>query len=113
MSGPEKHIFTLLTKMFPYMKILNEYFVRYKGNNLYVDFYIPQLSLVIEVQGRQHREFVKHFHGDFYGWKRYKELDYLKAEWALNKNLYFLELFDNQLPSSVEELRSYITKVMS
>lgn len=111
MSKYEEHIYALLQEAFPYMKIVREYFVKYKGNKLYIDFYVPQLSLVIEVHGQQHYKYVDHFHRDSEGFKRYKRLDYVKAEWAHKNDLFFLELKYDSLPSSAEELICRIQEV--
>ena len=67
----------ILKEEFPYDTILEE--VPLVGSHkpsrkstLYVDFFIPSHSLAIEVHGRQHFEFVAHFHGDRKGFRKSK-----------------------------------------
>ena len=76
----------LLREQFPYDTILEE--VPLVGSHkpsrkstLYVDFLIPSHSLAVEVHGRQHFEFVAHFHGNRQGFRKSKARDRDKANW--------------------------------
>lgn len=60
----------------PYTNIETEYNV---GNNLFLDIFVPVYDLGIEYHGRQHFEFVEHFHGDLRGFEKSKERDRQKV----------------------------------
>ncbi len=47
-----------------------------------VDFFLPKINVVVEVHGRQHFEFVKHFHGTKKKFLQAKVRDNQKAEWC-------------------------------
>ena len=76
----------VLREQFPYDRILEE--VPLPGSHkssrkstLFVDFLIPSDSLAVEVHGRQHFEFVAHFHGDTRGFRKSKARDRDKSRW--------------------------------
>ena len=82
----------LLREQFPYDTILEE--VPLVGSHkpsrkstLYVDFLIPSYSLAVEVHGRQHFEFVAHFHGNRQGFRKSKARDRDKASWLHNNDI--------------------------
>jgi len=57
----------ILDNMFPRLlapRITKEIYIHYKGQKLFFDFYVKEIGVYVEVQGRQHTEFVKHFHGN-------------------------------------------------
>lgn len=90
--------------VFPEIIIKTEKHVEYKGQRLYIDIWVPQFGLVIEVHGRQHDEFVKHFHVDANGFNASKKRDALKEDWARENNYTFVPLRENQLPVTEESL---------
>ena len=82
----------LLREQFPYDTILEE--VPLVGSHkpsrkstLYVDFLIPSHSLAVEVHGRQHFEFVAHFHGNRQGFRKSKARDRDKGNWLYNNDI--------------------------
>jgi len=92
----------LLTKMYPGYLVYEE--VKLPGSRnpslksaLFLDFLIPRLDIAIEVHGRQHYQFVAHFHGDKRGWREHLKRDALKAQWCeMNDlNLYVLKYSDS------------------
>jgi hypothetical protein len=66
----------------PHKRVFSEIYVRYRGSRLFFDFFVKELSLYVEVQGRQHTNFVKHFHGDKETFQQQKYRDNLKRIWA-------------------------------
>lgn len=75
---------SILTNLFPskpIKQVFCEYYVNYKGQKLYFDFYIKKLDIFVEVQGQQHTKFVKHFHQDKEAFVNQKARDNLKIEW--------------------------------
>lgn len=66
--------------------------MNYNNTRLFFDFYIKDLGLLIEVQGRQHDEFVKHFHTDKETFLASKKRDNLKKEYAEKAGFVLLEI---------------------
>lgn len=87
MSKQAKKVYTCLKKIFPQAKIRPEHYVNFKGTRLFFDFYLSQYNILIEVQGRQHYEFIKHFHIDAEGYNKSKFRDNLKIEYAELSNM--------------------------
>ena len=83
-----------LHDLFPHNRIIKEHYVNYKSERLFFDFYIKELSMLIEVQGVQHYKFVKHFHGDREGFMQQKKRDNLKKAYCEENDLFFMEIKD-------------------
>lgn len=92
-SNPHIRARHLLKDEFPTDSILEE--VPLPGTKLLCDFFLPIHRLMIEVQGRQHFEFVKHFHGTMKGFLEAKQRDAVKAEWCAINNITLIELRDD------------------
>ena len=58
-----KSVLQTLKEIFPHTRITEEYYVNYSGQRLFFDFQISTLNILVEVQGIQHKEFNKYFHG--------------------------------------------------
>jgi hypothetical protein len=98
MSKLSDQVFDVLKSLFPGLNIQKEVFVFYKGQKLFLDFWIPQLSLIVEVHGPQHDGFVEHFHGDERGFRESKRRDKIKEEWAASCNQDLIALHVSDLP---------------
>ena len=107
MSKLAINIYESLKKLFPYYNISTEYYIKYKGHRLFFDFFIKELNILIEVQGRQHDEFVKHFHEDRDGFLRSKKRDNLKKEYCQSNNLVLVEIREEMI---ADELLNEIQK---
>jgi len=81
MSEIANKIELMLKELFLYNIILKEHYINYKGQRLFFDIFIKDLGVLIEIQGRQHFEFVKHFHGSMEGFLEQKRRDNLKLEY--------------------------------
>lgn len=68
-----------LKELYPKDVILEEV---YLPDGFYLDFFIPSRKLAIEVQGRQHEEFVPHFHGSKADFIKAKTRDAKKQQWC-------------------------------
>ena len=66
------------------------------GERLVLDFVIPSLHLVVECHGRQHTEYVHHFHGNRSGFHRQQDRDDRKRRWCALNNLRLIEVHDEQ-----------------
>ena len=82
MSKQANEIYDVLIKLFPLGTVMKEEYINYKGTRLFFDFYIKDMGVLIEIQGRQHTEFVKHFHGDKKTFDKQKHRDNLKIAYV-------------------------------
>jgi hypothetical protein len=91
----------ILAKMFPDML----------GSRLFFDFYVRELSIYLEIQGRQHSDFVKHFHGDRETFLKQKYRDNLKIQYV-QENDKCLTRFNYDEDITEELIMEKITKVL-
>jgi hypothetical protein len=61
-SSLQGEVGSLLRSKYPYDVILEDFVL--PGSRMSVDFFLPQKGIVVEVDGKQHDEFVPFFHGD-------------------------------------------------
>jgi len=78
-----------LHKVFPADTILEEVAI---PGNLWLDFYLPDRKIAVEAHGRQHFEFVKHFHGTRIGFASSKRRDREKAQWCEDQQITLIEI---------------------
>jgi hypothetical protein len=82
-SAPQTAARERITQEYGDQTILEEFTI--PKSMLRIDFFLPNLMVAIEVHGRQHFEFVKHFHGTLKKFIQAKQRDLDKANWcALN-----------------------------
>ena len=100
----------LLAEMFKGYTVLEE--VKLPGSRcpskksaLFLDFFIPSLSLGIEVHGQQHYEFCKFFHKTKAGFLTAKKRDFIKEDWC---ELNSIELIVLKYSDSIEHWRDQI-----
>lgn len=65
--------------------ILEEFII--PKSQLRLDFFLPNIKVAVEYHGRQHTEFVKHFHGTKKKFLIAKMRDAQKAEWCLKNGI--------------------------
>jgi len=94
--------------LFPEALIRTEEFVNYNNQKLYLDIFLPQFGLVVEVHGRQHDEFVRHFHGDAAGFRSSRRRDSLKEEWIAEKGYTFVVIREKDFPLTPNRLLEII-----
>jgi len=102
----------LLKEAFPLLSIKKEYTILYKGQRMYVDFYIPSYLIAIEVHGRQHDRFVEHFHKDAFGWREHQKRDRMKEEWADVNNISYVIIRENNMPKDKDALLKLVRKAL-
>ena len=102
----------LLAEMFKGYTVLEE--VKLPGSRcpskksaLFLDFFIPSLSLGIEVHGQQHYEFCKFFHKTKAGFLTAKKRDFIKEDWC---ELNGIELIVLKYSDSIEHWRNEIER---
>lgn len=78
MSKIADDVYSTLKEVFPLSTIVKEHYIRFKGAQLFFDFYIRGLGILIEVQGEQHFKYNRHFHGSVENFRAHKYRDNLK-----------------------------------
>ena len=76
-----------------------------KKSTLFLDFFIPNLQLGIEVHGQQHYQFCKFFHKTKAGFLTSIKRDFVKEDWC---NLNKIELVVLKYSDSIEDWRRQI-----
>jgi len=93
MSKIANEVYDTLKDVFSLNVIKKEYYVNYRNTRLFFDFYIKDLGVLIEIQGRQHTEFIKHFHGDKEKFLSQKKRDNLKIDYVQENKKFCLVRF--------------------
>ncbi len=94
MSKIANELYVILKEAFPLNVIQKEHYIYYKGTRLFFDFFIKDLNVLIEVQGRQHTKFVKHFHVDKSAFLKQKNRDNYKIQYIQDNDKYCLARFN-------------------
>ena len=63
-----------------------------KNSRQRFDFYILDKNIAIEYQGKQHYKYIKYFHKNNQGFKKYKERDERKRKYCTENNIVLLEI---------------------
>lgn len=97
----------VLNEIFPFDRVLEEVSLpgtrsQTRKTTLFADFYIPNRSLIIEVHGRQHFEYVSFFHEDRLAFHKAKARDRDKRSWCELNHIALIEFLFNE---SEEEWR--------
>ena len=98
-SGHEKAR-NLLKKIFPLHFIVEE--LRLPGTkeglkkDLYADFFVFEINLVVEVHGQQHYEYTPFFHNTIQDFFESKKRDRRKKDWCELNNITYIELSDKE-----------------
>jgi hypothetical protein len=87
-----KHI----KRLFPHETYKEEHYVSYKGTKLFFDLYIKSLGVLIEIQGRQHFEYVAHFHDTIQNFYNQRTRDNLKIEYCDEQGLTLVYFYDKK-----------------
>lgn len=115
MSKIADKIYDILLDMFPRLsapRVAKEIYVNYKGQRLYFDFLVKELGVYIEVQGRQHTEFVKHFHGSREAFNAQKARDNLKIQYVDEQGQCLIRFnYDEKITKAL--VKKKINKVLS
>jgi very-short-patch-repair endonuclease len=71
--------------------------------NLRLDFFIPALNIAFEFDGKQHDEYVAHFHKDRYGFARSKRNDAMKKQWCETNGITLIRIKEKDLKLEILE----------
>jgi len=113
MSVIANKVYDLIKELFPYNIIIKEHYINYKGTRLFFDFIIKDLGVYIEVHGRQHFEYVHHFHSEKNNFLKQKERDNLKIEYIQENNKLCLVRFYDGEDLNKEKVLKRINKALS
>lgn len=87
----------ILYELFPTMKILEEVPIKPRGTKTqYLDFYINQIKLAVEVHGQQHYKFNTMFHASARDFLNQKRNDTDKEDWCILNGITHIELPYNE-----------------
>jgi len=87
-----------LRGIFPHSRILEEFGLPNTGA-LALDFWLPDEGFAFEVQGAQHFQFVKYYHGTLAGFRRQKMNDARKQRWCTLNNIKLICVKDTDVDS--------------
>ena len=106
MSKIEETVYELISQALPNYTCKRQHYVHHFGHKLFFDFYVIELKVMVEVQGRQHFEFNSFYHSSAEEFKKQQLRDQLKREWCLDNGYSLVYVnYDEVDQLSVEELR--------
>jgi hypothetical protein len=70
------------------------------GTRMSLDLYNANKRIAIEVQGRQHQSFVKHFHGNLLNFKYQLDRDQKKESFCSRNDITLVTIFDKDIIST-------------
>jgi len=82
------------------------------NGSLPFDFYLPELNILIEYDGRQHFEAVSKFGGEEY-LKIIKINDSIRNEWCVKNNLYLIRIKYNNVENDLDILFNKINELIN
>lgn len=88
----QKRIGELLEKKYQFDNIYQEVWI--SSEKFYLDFFIPNVKLVIECHGLQHIEHIKFFHKTKTQFNKQKSTDERKRKWCIKNNFKLIEIYD-------------------
>jgi len=81
-----------LLQKYPFDNIFQEVWI--PSERFYLDFFIPNINLVIECHGRQHIQHIKFFHKTKSEFNKQKLIDINKRKWCEINNFKLMEIYD-------------------
>jgi len=118
----EPMIIGMVKKMYPEEEFIKNGFYSWlpspRGSELQIDMFLPNVirkdggvGVAIEVQGRQHKEFVQSIHRTKKNFEYLKRCDRIKKEILEKKDIVLVEVFHNE-KISYDMLREKLGKVI-
>lgn len=105
-SKDQRIIYEYLLELYPYQNVVYEYYI--PSINQRIDIFIPSLGIAVEYSGRQHSEYVEHFHRGMEGYLKGRELDRKKIDHLKEIGAKLIIIYYNNMVNSSEELKTII-----
>lgn len=105
-SVHQKHIYELLTKLYPMYKIIYEQPIPVL--NMRFDLFIKELGIAVEYDGVQHRKYVEHFHRNINGLIEASKRDKNKNIFCEENGIKLVRLSGDWTTKSVDDLMEAI-----
>lgn len=102
-----------IKELFPGWVFTEGCWIKFEGRDLELDIFItgPLVKMIIEVDGRQHYEYVERFHGNRFEFEDQQYRDKLKEEYADINELKFLRIKEN-LKMTKQEFKQLVFKAI-
>lgn len=104
-SEEQRIIYQFLKDLYPNYDIIYEAVL---PNGMRFDCFVKQLGIVIELDGAQHTQFVKHFHTDYNGFIKQQIKDKFKDSLAESLGIKLIRINQSECPKTKEELKQII-----
>lgn len=101
-SEGERSLGEKLRDLFPAITIYSQ--LPCVGTKLKLDYYIFDLKMAFEFDGRQHEELVVHYHGNKKGFERAQERDREKEEWCDINDITLIRVTTKELDKLAEKI---------
>ena len=111
-SKLHKRVWRLVKSTFPDWKWVQEKYISVDGNTLSIDISskIP-IKIAIELHGKQHLEYVQHFHGNKWGFKRAVARDVAKKKYLIENDYSFVEFYTTEKLSDSDIINRILDKI--
>ena len=99
-----KSVVTFIKDNFSLFKVIQEFPIKIDHHNLFVDICITSpIKLIIEINPRQHYEFIPYFHQTQANFKHSQMLDVMKIKWAEMNGYSVLILKEEDFPEGFQK----------
>ena len=106
-SKPQKILFDMCCDIYGQNNVYWELMIPDLGQRF--DIFIKHLGVAIEFDGRQHTEYVPHFHKDECGYIASIKRDSTKSDWANTNGIAIVRFNDSNIPNNVDSLKSIVS----
>lgn len=106
-SKPQKILFDMCCNIYSPHNVIWE--LQIPELNQRFDIFIKHIGVAIEYDGRQHSEYVQHFHKDECGYIASIKRDNTKHEWAVDNGISIIRFDDLNMPLSEDQLKRIVS----
>ena len=105
-SKGQRMLYDWLNQLYPKSEVIYEQLI--DDLNLRIDLYLPEQYLAVEYSGRQHYEYIPHFHKSYEDFEQGKLYDQKKLDYLLEHGITLIEVPYNHNLKSKEDLLTLI-----